>query len=97
MRAESSRMRRLSALAAILLAGLLGSGMLMPANASAGGETYIIATDTTVVTHEMGFAREVASRVLFMADGNIVEDAPPAELFDNPKHSRLQDFLSKVL
>jgi glutamine transport system ATP-binding protein len=50
-----------------------------------------------VVTHEMGFAREVASRVIFMADGNIVEDAPPAELFDNPKHPRLQEFLSKVL
>ena len=49
-----------------------------------------------VVTHEMGFAREVASRVLFMADGNFVEEAPPAELFDNPKHPRLQDFLSKV-
>lgn len=56
-----------------------------------GGMTMV------VVTHEMGFAREVASRVLFMADGNIVEDAPPAELFDNPKHPRLQDFLSKVL
>jgi glutamine transport system ATP-binding protein len=50
-----------------------------------------------VVTHEMGFAREVASRVIFMADGNIVEDAPPAELFDNPRHPRLQEFLSKVL
>ena len=50
-----------------------------------------------VVTHEMGFAREVASRVIFMADGNIVEDDAPAEVFDNPKHPRLQDFLSKVL
>ena len=50
-----------------------------------------------VVTHEMGFAREVASRVLFMDGGKIVEDAPPAELFDNPKHPRLQEFLSKVL
>jgi polar amino acid transport system ATP-binding protein len=50
-----------------------------------------------VVTHEMGFAREVASRVIFMADGNIVEDDTPAEVFDNPKHPRLQDFLSKVL
>lgn len=56
-----------------------------------GGMTMV------VVTHEMGFAREVASRVLFMDGGNIVEDAPPAELFDNPKHPRLQDFLSKVL
>ncbi len=50
-----------------------------------------------VVTHEMGFAREVGSRVLFMADGKVLEEAPPAELFGNPKHPRLQDFLSKVL
>ncbi|WP_422745204.1 amino acid ABC transporter ATP-binding protein [Mycobacterium sp. WMMD1722] len=58
---------------------------------AAGGMTMV------VVTHEMGFAREVASRVLFMADGKIVEDDTPSELFDNPKHPRLQDFLSKVL
>ena len=50
-----------------------------------------------VVTHEMGFAREVATRVLFMADGYVLEDAPPQEFFGNPKNSRLQDFLSKVL
>ena len=50
-----------------------------------------------VVTHEMGFAREVASRVLFMADGNIVEDDTPDEVFGNPKHPRLREFLSKVL
>ena len=50
-----------------------------------------------VVTHEMGFAREVASRVIFMDGGNIVEDNTPAEVFDNPKHPRLQEFLSKVL
>ena len=50
-----------------------------------------------VVTHEMGFAREVASRVLFMDEGKIVEQAPPREFFGNPKHPRLQDFLSKVL
>lgn len=50
-----------------------------------------------VVTHEMGFAREVASRVIFMADGNIVEDDSPEEVFGNPKHPRLQEFLSKVL
>jgi glutamine transport system ATP-binding protein len=56
-----------------------------------GGMTMV------VVTHEMGFAREVASRVLFMADGNIVEDDSPDELFGNPKSQRLQDFLSKVL
>lgn len=50
-----------------------------------------------IVTHEMGFAREVASRVLFMADGQIREDAPPRELFGNPQDERLKDFLSKVL
>ena len=50
-----------------------------------------------VVTHEMGFAREVASRVLFMDDGRIVESAPPEEFFNNPKNPRLQEFLSKVL
>jgi polar amino acid transport system ATP-binding protein len=58
---------------------------------ASGGMTMV------VVTHEMGFAREVASRVLFMADGKIVEDDSPAEVFDNPKHPRLRDFLSKVL
>ena len=50
-----------------------------------------------VVTHEMGFAREVGDRVLFMADGLLLEEGTPEELFGNPKHSRLQDFLSKVL
>lgn len=50
-----------------------------------------------VVTHEMGFAREVADRVVFMEDGYIVEDAPPEELFTNPKSERLRSFLSSVL
>ena len=50
-----------------------------------------------VVTHEMGFAKEVASRVMFMADGVIVEQAPPEEFFRNPKSDRLKEFLSKVL
>jgi polar amino acid transport system ATP-binding protein len=50
-----------------------------------------------VVTHEMGFAKEVASRILFMADGRIVEQAPPEEFFENPKNERVKDFLSKVL
>ena len=50
-----------------------------------------------VVTHEMGFAREVANRVLFINDGNIQEDEMPEELFDNPKNPRLREFLSKVL
>ncbi len=50
-----------------------------------------------VVTHEMGFAREVADRVVFMADGKILEEGAPADIFDHPKDPRLQDFLSKVL
>ena len=50
-----------------------------------------------VVTHEMGFAREVASRVLFINEGNIQEDAPPQEFFACPKNPRLREFLSKVL
>ena len=49
-----------------------------------------------VVTHEMGFAREVASRVMFMADGNILEQNRPDEFFSNPRNPRLRDFLSKV-
>ena len=50
-----------------------------------------------VVTHEMSFAREVADRVVFMAEGKILEEGTPADLFDSPKDPRLQDFLSKVL
>ena len=50
-----------------------------------------------IVTHEMGFAREVADRVLFIDDGVITEDAPPAEMFANPKNQRTKEFLSKVL
>lgn len=50
-----------------------------------------------IVTHEMGFAREVATRVLFVDEGLIKEDAPPKELFGNPKNDRLKEFLSKVL
>ena len=50
-----------------------------------------------VVTHEMGFAREVGDRVLFMADGKLLEENTPQELFGNPRHPRLQDFLKKVL
>ncbi len=50
-----------------------------------------------IVTHEMRFAREVSDRVLFIADGNVLEDAPPQILFNNPAHPRLQDFLKKVL
>ena len=50
-----------------------------------------------VVTHEMGFAREVASRVLFMDEGQIKEEAGPEEFFDHPKEPRLKEFLSKIL
>ena len=50
-----------------------------------------------VVTHEMGFAREVGNRVLFMADGKLLEEGTPAEIFGAPKNARLQDFLRKVL
>ena len=50
-----------------------------------------------VVTHEMGFAREVADKMLFMCDGVIAEEAPPEEFFANPKNPRLQQFLNKTL
>jgi glutamate transport system ATP-binding protein len=50
-----------------------------------------------VVTHEMGFARHAANRVVFMADGQLVEEAPPAEFFASPKSDRAKDFLSKIL
>ncbi len=56
-----------------------------------GGMTMI------VVTHEMGFARRAADRVVFMADGTVVEDAEPAEFFGNPRSERAKDFLSKIL
>ena len=56
-----------------------------------GGMTMV------VVTHEMGFAREVGNRVLFMDAGKIVEEGSPEAIFEHPKHPRLQDFLSKVL
>ena len=50
-----------------------------------------------VVTHEMGFAREVADRVIFMDEGQIIEEGTPNEIFNNPQHPRTQDFLKKVL
>ena len=56
-----------------------------------GGMTMV------VVTHEMGFAKEVGNRVLFMADGKLLEEGTPEEIFSAPKHPRLQDFLAKVL
>jgi polar amino acid transport system ATP-binding protein len=56
-----------------------------------GGMTMV------VVTHEMGFAREVGSRVIFMDDGKVLEDGTPKDIFDSPQHPRLKDFLGKVL
>ena len=50
-----------------------------------------------VVTHEMGFAKEVASRVLFMDDGKVLEEGTPTDIFDHPKAERLTTFLDKVL
>ena len=50
-----------------------------------------------VVTHEMGFAREVGNRMLFMADGKLLEEGAPSDIFDHPQNARLQEFLSKVL
>ena len=56
-----------------------------------------LGTTVLVVTHEMGFAREVSNRVIFIDEGRIQEDEPPQELFTNPKHPRLKAFLSKML
>ena len=52
---------------------------------------------SVIVTHEMGFAREVATRVIFMDEGKILEEGTPQEIFENPQHPRLQEFLQKVL
>ncbi|MDT0569440.1 amino acid ABC transporter ATP-binding protein [Streptomyces sp. DSM 3412] len=54
-------------------------------------------TTLVIVTHEIGFAREIADRVVFIDDGRIVEQGPPAELLDRPRHERTKDFLSRVL
>ena len=68
------------------------------------GEVLSVMTDLAkdgmtmvVVTHEMGFAREVATRVVFMDDGVIAEENAPEEFFSHPENARLKDFLSKVL
>ena len=52
---------------------------------------------SVIVTHEMGFAREVSDRVLFIAEGNVLEEGKPEEFFTHPNHHRLQEFLRKVL
>jgi polar amino acid transport system ATP-binding protein len=58
---------------------------------------FELGTTMIVVTHEMGFAREVADRVVMMDDGAIIEEAPPQQFFDNPSHERTKRFLSKIL
>lgn len=70
---------------------LVGEVLQVMKNLAAEGMTMI------VVTHEMGFAKEVADRVIFMYDGRIVEDAPPKEIFQNPKNERTKAFLQSVL
>lgn len=70
---------------------MVGEVLDLMKNLAKEGMTMII------VTHEMGFAREVANKVLFIDDGQILESAPPEEFFGNPKNPRLKEFLSKVL
>ena len=70
---------------------MVGEVLQVMKELAAAGMTMI------VVTHEMGFARDVADRVIFMADGHIVEEGTPAEIFGNPQNQRTKDFLSCVL
>ena len=70
---------------------MVGEVLNVMKNLAENGMTRVI------VTHEMGFAREVADRVLFIDEGNILEQGTPAELFGNPQHDRTKNFLSKVL
>jgi polar amino acid transport system ATP-binding protein len=70
---------------------MVGEVLQVIRDLAASGMTMVL------VTHEMGFAREVADRVVFMADGNVVESGAPADIFDHPQEPRTQDFLSKVL
>jgi glutamine transport system ATP-binding protein len=70
---------------------MVGEVLQVIRDLASGGMTMVL------VTHEMGFAREVAGRTVFMDGGVVVEEAPPAELFGAPKNERLKDFLSKVL
>ena len=88
------------ALALLDRVGLQDRARAYPIQLSGGQKQRIAivrALMMVVVTHEMGFAREVGSRVLFMADGKLLEEGSPADIFGNPQHPRLQDFLSKVL
>jgi ABC-type histidine transport system ATPase subunit len=70
---------------------LVGEVLVVMKGLAEGGMTMV------VVTHEMGFAREVGSQVVFLDEGVIVEQAPPAELFGDPKHARTRRFLDRVL
>ncbi len=70
---------------------MVGEVLDVMKNLAKGGMTMV------VVTHEMGFAREVGPRVIFMDEGKFLEEAPPKEFFGNPKNERLRDFLSKVI
>ena len=70
---------------------MVGEVLQLMKELAASGMTMV------VVTHEMGFAREVANRVVFINEGKVQEDEPPQEFFTNPKNPRLQEFLSKVL
>ena len=70
---------------------MVGEVLQLMKERAASGMTMV------VVTHEMGFAREVANRVVFINEGKVQEDEPPEEFFSNPKNPRLQEFLSKVL
>ena len=70
---------------------MVGEVLAVMKELAAAGMTMI------VVTHEMGFARDVADRVIFMADGKLIEEGTPEEIFSHPKSPRLQDFLAKVL
>jgi ABC-type polar amino acid transport system ATPase subunit len=58
---------------------------------------FELGTTMIVVTHEMGFAREVADRIVMMDDGAIIEEAPPQQFFDHPSQERTKRFLSKIL
>ena len=77
--------------------GLADRGDSYPSALSGGQKQRIEGMTMVVVTHEMGFAREVGDRVLFMADGKIAESGTPKDIFEHPQCARLQDFLSKVL
>jgi len=70
---------------------MVGEVLQVIRDLASGGMTMVL------VTHEMGFAREVSGRTVFMDGGVVVEEAPPSELFGSPKNERLKDFLSKVL